>query len=37
VPGTSFTAGRYEVRAEVRQDGQTAQESAFFRVPAVAP
>jgi hypothetical protein len=36
VPGTRFTAGRYEVRAEVRQDGQTAQESAFFRVAEAA-
>ena len=36
VPETHFAAGRYEVRAEVRQDGQTAQESAFFRVAEAA-
>jgi VWFA-related protein len=36
VPGARFAAGRYEVRAEVRQAGQTAQESAFFRVAAAA-
>jgi hypothetical protein len=37
VPDTHFAAGRYEVRAEVRQGAQTAEESAFFRVAQAAP
>jgi hypothetical protein len=32
VPGAHFAPGRYEVRAEVRQGDQRAQESAFFHV-----
>jgi hypothetical protein len=32
VPGTHFAPGRYEVRVQVAQGDQRAQESAFFRV-----